>query len=109
MFSAALRSAFSLCPHATHWNSAWVLRLSDALCPQVAHVWLVKSAGTATNFTPRQAALYWSIERAIDQPFRSIARLSDDLARTFLPGASMVPAAEAVIAFTFRSSIAISA
>jgi len=109
MFLAVLRSTLSLWLQATHSNTASVLRFSAAVWPQALHAWLVYAGGTATSITPDQAALYSSIDRAIDQPLRRMVRFSPAFWRTFLPGSSTVPAAEAVIDLTDRSSMAMSA
>ena len=61
MFFAALRSAFSAWPQATHWNNDCDLRFSAAVWPQALHSWLVYAGGTATSITPDQVALYSSI------------------------------------------------
>ena len=107
MLRAAFRSAFSVCPHATHSNFSWDGRFSAVTCPQQLQVWLVNAGGTATSATPRHAALYWSIDRAMLQPLRRMDRFKPAFARTLLPGASTVPAADAVMAFPSRASIAI--
>jgi hypothetical protein len=109
MFFAALRSAFCTWAQATHSNNACVLRLSAAVWPQALQAWLVYAGGTATSITPEHAALYSSMLRAIDQPLRRMVRFSPAFCFTFLPGTSSVPAAEAVIELTARSSMAMSA
>ena len=109
MVLAALRSAFSWWPQATHLNTAW---LCGSLRPRGRRRC---TSGSCTPVAPPPASrptmrpLYSSIARAIDQPLRRMARFRPALARTRLPGASTVPAAEAVMFFTARSSMAMSA
>ena len=38
MLTTALWSAFAVCPHAVHWNTAWVLRFSLSTCWHTAQV-----------------------------------------------------------------------
>ena len=86
MFFAALRSAFSRWPQATHSNTAWLLRFPAVVWPQALHAWLVYAGGTATSITPDQAALYSSIDLAIAQPLRRMVRFRPALAFTLRPG-----------------------
>ena len=57
MFSAALWSALSLCPHVRQSNLAWS-RFPASTCPQWLHCWLVYAGLTITVLTPLRAALY---------------------------------------------------
>ena len=49
---APTRSAFSLKPHSTHWNCAWVLRLFPDTWPHSGQVRRVFCGGTATSQPP---------------------------------------------------------
>ena len=106
MTFAALRSAFSVWPQATQTNTAWLFLFSAAMWPQAEHSWLVYAGGTAMSITPPLAALYSSMERAMLQPLRRIVRFRPAFWRTCWPGALSVPAAEAVMLLTLRSSTA---
>lgn len=57
MFSAALWSALSLCPHVGQSNLAWS-RFPESACPQWLHCWLVYAGLAVTVLTLFCAALY---------------------------------------------------
>jgi hypothetical protein len=69
MFFAALQSACSAWPQATHSNPAGRRRFWAATCPQFERGWLVWAGGTAMSIEPHQAAAY-CIARVMDRALR---------------------------------------
>ena len=104
MFMAATQSALAENPHSTQANCACLLRLSPEVCPHSRHWRLVLIGGTATSMPPRHLVLYSNWRRSSNGLASRMERLRPDLALTLLPGCSLVPAADADIFFTCRSS-----
>jgi len=89
-----------------HEKRDWVCRFDASINPHAEHRSEVCAGGTAMSMTPDQAALYSRFVLAIDQPFLKMTRFRPALALTLRPGSSSVPAAEAVMRFTAKSSMA---
>lgn len=75
-------------------NLACVLRLSALTQPHCGQVWLVWWGGTAMSIPPLHASLYSSCLRNSPQPWSRMLLFKPALARTFLPGLGMLPAAD---------------
>src|SRR5438552_779101 len=104
MFVAATQSALAENPHSTQVNCACLSRLSPEVCPHPGHWRLVFIGGTATSMPPRHLVLYSNWRRSSNGLASRMERFRPDLALTLLPGCSLVPAADADIFFTCRSS-----
>ena len=87
-------------PQATQWWSLAETRDRCSAPPQAGRVWLVQAGFTATLCR----ALLSSICLSRPQPWARLPRFKPLFCATFLPGFSTVPAAEAIIFCTFKSS-----
>jgi len=94
MFLAAFTSAWQAKPQAVHRKTAWLSRDFGSTCPHAEHRWLVNAALT---FSTRPGAFSSRRRTSSPHPDRKIPRFSPDLARTFRPGARVVPFADRVI------------
>lgn len=105
MLIAALTSRSSIKPQCSHLN---VLAPRDSLvftARQLEHVLLVGAQRSMTmSLVADQAALYSRRLRILPGATSSTDLLRPALARTFLPGFSIVPRADRVMPATFRSS-----
>jgi hypothetical protein len=104
MFMAATPSALAENPHSTQVNCAWLLRLSPEAYPHSGHLRLVLFGGTATSMPPCHLVLYSNWQRGSNGLASRMERLRPDFALTLLACCSLVPAADADIFFTCRSS-----
>ena len=102
MLGAAFRSAWSSCAQRTQRKCASDGRERASTCPHAAQVWLVCLGSTAISC----GALYASMARRLLQPVSRMVRLSPALACTCVPGFSLVPLADRVIAWVWSSSTA---
>jgi hypothetical protein len=101
---AATKSAFSEKPHSTQTKSACVLRLSLDTCSQHRQKRLVFGGGTGISNPPRHTVLHSNWRRNSYGLASKIERLSPDFARRFFPGLAFVPAADADMFLTCKSS-----
>src|SRR5690625_1898140 len=76
-FSAALYSAFRLCPQDVHSNDACVCLFPSLITPQWKHLCDVYLGGTFTNLIPSISALYriFSCRSKYDHVARKLLRL----------------------------------
>jgi hypothetical protein len=102
---APTRSTFSAKPHANNLNRVCVLRFSFTMRPQAGQVLLVFCGTTQMSQPPFQASLSSSCLRNSNHPWPRRERFNRDLARSFLPGASLVPDADLDISLILKSSI----
>ena len=103
MFFAALTSESSLW---LHFRQRKVFLFSISFGYKTTRIALLRSEPGSTFFKvePYQVVLYSSCLTSSYHPWSSMDLLSPDLDLTFLPGCSMVPFADLLICFTFRSS-----
>src|SRR6266705_1185217 len=101
---AATQSALAENPHSRQVNCAGLFGLSPEVCPHSRHWRLVFIGGNATSMPPRHLVLYSNWRRSSNGLASRMERFRPDLALTLLPGCSLVPAADANIFFTCRSS-----
>src|SRR5438093_435254 len=102
MFLAAFTSAFAWNPHATQQKSAWLSRDSTATNLHLEQACDVYAAGTSTILLPFFLPCQSRVMRNRPQALSRIDRFKPAFWRTFVPGFSTVPFAEAVMCLTRR-------